>query len=141
MQKVLGAIFNWRYIVRMHKCNPVLLCRSHLLGEHNEIHKHRHIFVKGYSIEKRILDNAIEPMCMKIRHDQLAKEIDRRARVISKRSGHNSPFVQPSLDLYSKKFRNYKMDKTASILWLIFNCTLCRKRIFTLTNLIKKGTR
>jgi len=40
--------------MRMWMIDPSLLCRKHLLGEHNEIHKHRHNFEKHHSVTGRI---------------------------------------------------------------------------------------
>ena len=30
--------------------NLLCLCNKHLIGEHGEIHKHHHVFVKKYSV-------------------------------------------------------------------------------------------
>ena len=40
--------------MRMWMIKPELLCRQHLLGEHSEIHKHKHNFEKGHSIKGRL---------------------------------------------------------------------------------------
>ena len=61
--------------MRMWMVNPKILCRKHLLGEHGEIHKHRHNFVKQHSITKRIELGQIEPSSMESRHDELVKEM------------------------------------------------------------------
>jgi len=42
--------------MRMWMVEPKLLCKKHLLGEHNEIHKHRHNFVKKHSVKGRIVE-------------------------------------------------------------------------------------
>ena len=53
-----------------------LLCAKHLLGEHGEIHKHRHNFAKQHRITKRISSIVqIEPMQMEARHNELAAEL------------------------------------------------------------------
>lgn len=72
--------------------DPTLLCRNHLLGEHGEIHKHRHNFVKRHSIAGRISPIVqIVPALMKSRHDALAAEMVRRGH------NHNSPYELPDL--------------------------------------------
>ena len=79
--------------MRMWMIDPKLLCRKHLLGEHAEIHKHRHNFVKQHNITGRIYPIVqIEPENMKSRHDELAKEMIKRGY------NHNSPYEQPDLD-------------------------------------------
>ena len=40
--------------MRMWGIDAKLLCKKHLIGEHGEIHKHRHNFVKQHKITKRI---------------------------------------------------------------------------------------
>ena len=54
----------------MWMVEPKLMCVQHLVGEHGEIHKHRHNFVKGHSIAGR--KGQIEPLAMQRRHDELA---------------------------------------------------------------------
>jgi Pyrimidine dimer DNA glycosylase len=62
--------------MRMWCINPRLLCDKHLLGEHGEIHKHRHNFVKRHSIAGRVYPVAqIEPLSMADRHEVLAQEM------------------------------------------------------------------
>lgn len=65
--------------MRMWMVDPKLLCTKHLLGEHGEIHKHRHNFMKQHRITKRISPVVqIEPMQMEARHNELAAELIRR---------------------------------------------------------------
>ena len=82
--------------------DPETLCTNHLNGEHNEIHKHRHSFVKKHDMSKRMQKNQIFPSKMKERHDLLATEIDRRARIRGY-GGHNSPYEQPDVSYCYKK--------------------------------------
>ena len=77
--------------MRMWIIDPRLLCRQHLLGEHNEIHKFRPSFVKQHNMQKRIEQRQIFPHLMKQRHDELVEEMLRRGY------NHNTPYVQPSL--------------------------------------------
>lgn len=108
--------------MRMWMCNPKGMCRKHLLGEHFEIHSHRHNFVKGHSIKGRIFPIVqIEPASMKIRHDLLALEMKARGYK------HASPYKQPSLKKYSLKEINAKVDRKASLIELYHRCPECRK--------------
>ena len=58
--------------MRMWGIDPKFLCQKHLIGEHGEIHKHRHNFVKKHKITKRITPIVqIEPENMQKRHEDL----------------------------------------------------------------------
>jgi len=99
----------------------------HLLGEHGEIHKHRHNFVKGHSIVGRIEGNAVEPTAMKERHDELEAEIRRRA-IEAGRKPPSSPFEQPDLSAYPPEYRDYQIDRQDAEALLIGRCEECRRR-------------
>jgi hypothetical protein len=75
----------------MWMVEPKTLCRHHLLGEHFELHKFRHVFVKKQDVSTRIKRNQIFPKLMKQRHDELANEMIRRGY------NHNSPYEQPDV--------------------------------------------
>jgi hypothetical protein len=98
-----------------------LLCRKHLLAEHGEIHKHKHNFEKKHSMLGRI--GQIEPLKMKIRHDELAKEM------ISRGYKHNSEYVMPDISYLSKDELNSKVDLNKSIIDLINRCAQCGSAI------------
>ncbi len=100
-----------------------LLCNRHLLGEHGEIHKHRHNFVKRHKISGRIFPVVqIEPERMKIRHDELAREIIRRG------FNHHSPYVLPDLSYLKDEERYAKIDVSISIRDLTNRCDDCKLR-------------
>ena len=104
--------------------DPKLLCRKHLLGEHGEIHKHRHNFVKHHRIDKRIEPVVqIEPMSMQVRHDELSKEMVRRG------FNHQSPFEQPDISYLPKHQRFAKVDLDISKSDLMDRCPECLKNI------------
>jgi len=104
--------------------NPKLLCRNHLLGEHNEIHKHRHNFVKKHSIAKRISPVVqIEPENMKARHDALVEEM------IARGYNHNSPYEQPDLSHLKSEERFAKINLSISVGDLKARCSECSSRI------------
>jgi hypothetical protein len=105
---------------------PFILCRQHLLGEHSEIHKHKHNFQKGHSIAGRIAGNAVEPLAMQDRHDELVREMLRR------NYNHKSPYEQPDLSAYSDKERNFRVDRDASLLMLVERCGDCALRFAAL---------
>jgi len=108
----------------MWMVSPELLCRQHLLGEHSEIHKHRHVFVKGYKIDKRIEPIVqIQPSAMKQRHDELAEEMLRRGY------NHRSDYEQPDLSNYPEYQRNAVVDLQTSKTDLISRCKKCKELI------------
>ena len=105
--------------MRMWMIDPQLLCRKHLLGEHNEIHKHRHNFVNGNSIEGR--RGQIEPAKMQSRHAALAAEM------LARWYRHESPYEQPDLSRYD--LRGFVVSRKASMVDLRGRCEECAKRI------------
>lgn len=110
--------------MRMWMINPKLLCIKHLLGEHGEIHKHRHNFVKRHSIKGRIdVVVEIEPESMKKRHDVLAKEMLRRG------FNHQSPYEQPDLSYLPDYQRYAKADVAYNLNDLKARCPECRRLI------------
>lgn len=109
--------------MRMWMVEPKLLCRKHLLGEHSEIHKHRHVFEKGWSIAKRIVlpNPQIEPISMQKRHNELVKEMKARGY------NHQSPFKQPSLSKYDiKALKKVIVNKEHSLNDLHCRCEECK---------------
>ncbi len=103
--------------MRMWMIDPKFLCRKHLLGEHGEIHKFRHNFVKKHKMNGRI--GQIEPHMMEKRHEELVIEMKKRGYK------HNSPYKQPNIEYLPKML----VDKNKSIKDLIERCDECEKRI------------
>lgn len=97
----------------MWMIDPKIMCRQHLLGEHGEIHKHRHNFVKKHKVSGR--EGQIEPKSMKSRHDELALEMNRRGY------NHKSPYDQPDIS----HLPDMLVDKEKSIKILIHRCSEC----------------
>jgi hypothetical protein len=100
--------------MRMWMIDPRLMCSQHITGEHGEIHKHRHNFVKGHSIAGR--KGQIEPRAMKRRHDELAKFL----------KNHKSPYEMPDLSGYD--LRGFTVDKVKSATELWKRCPACRQK-------------
>jgi len=108
--------------MRMWMVDPKLMCRKHLLGEHNEIHKHRHNFVKGHSISGRISPVVqIEPKSMLLRHDALVDEMKCRGY------NHQSPYEMPDLSKYD--IMDIKVDISESLKELKKRCDECYDKI------------
>jgi len=109
--------------MRMWMVDPKILCKKHLLGEHGEIHKHRHNFEKKHSMNKRIEFGQIEPSSMKIRHDVLAEEMLRR------KYNHQSPYEQPDISYLPESQQTFKVDIDYSLKDLISRCPDCLSRL------------
>lgn len=110
--------------MRMWCIDPSLLCQKHLIGEHGEIHKHKHNFIKKHKITKRIAPIVqIEPENMQKRHDELVLEMLKRGYK------HNSPYEQPDLSHLIGKERYAQIDINISINDLINRCAECAKKI------------
>jgi len=100
--------------MRMWMVDPRILCRKHLLGEHGELHKHRHNFEKKHSMTGR--RGQIEPASMQARHDELAKEMERRGY------NHRSPYTQPDISYLPA---DMTVDVMESLADLCSRCSEC----------------
>jgi hypothetical protein len=99
--------------------DPRMMCRSHLLGEHNEIH-----MLVGALKLKRRLDRYFENNCLEIRsirrrHSQLAKEMQKRGY------RHDSPLLRFSAD-YLGEQQAIRVDAERSRQDLTRRCRRCR---------------
>jgi len=99
--------------MRMWMLPTSCMCMQHIVGEHGEIHKHRHNFVKGHSIAGRI--GQIEPEAMQHRHDELARAL----------KNHNSPYTLPDLSGYD--LTDFTVDLNESARDLANRCPKCRE--------------
>ena len=108
----------------MWMLRPSLLCNKHLLGEHGEIHKHRHNFAKCHSVSGRVSPLVlIEPANMQVRHDELALEMASRGM------NHQSPYSLPCLDYLPLEQRNARADLDYNRADLMARCEACKERI------------
>lgn len=109
--------------MRMWMIHPAQLCNKHLLGEHGELHKFHHNFVKQHRINGRISPVVqIEPASMQFRHDELAVEMLRRGM------NHKSPYSMPDLSYLGEK-AFVKVDPKVSLADLSNRCSKCAERI------------
>jgi hypothetical protein len=108
----------------MWMIRPIFLCKFHLLGEHGELHKHRHNFIKQYSILGRIIPIVqIELESMKIRHDELSAEM------LNRGYKHHSLYIQPNLNYLPDWQRYIKVNIEESLKVLYDRCFCCKLRI------------
>ena len=110
--------------MRMWMINPKYLCRKHLLGEHNEIHKHRPSFEKKHSIKGRLSPIVlIEPAAMQTRHDEIVEEM------LARGYNHKSPYTLPDLSYLSEEELKFKVDIEVSMQELMKRCPDCMNRM------------
>lgn len=103
--------------------DPRVMCRRHLLGEHSEIHRHRHVFERGHSITGRLSPVVqIEPAAMGERHDALADEMLRRGY------RHESPYEMPDLSHLPRWQREARVDTALSLSELMGRCDECGEK-------------
>jgi hypothetical protein len=108
----------------MWMIDPKTLCRQHLLGEHNELHRYKHIFEKHQSIAGRISPIVlIEPENMKSRHDEIVKEM------LARGYNHQSPYEQPDLSHLPNDQRYAKVDLEYNLKDLYNRCPECKNKI------------
>lgn len=107
---------------------PMELCSRHLSGEHGEIHKHRHNFVKQHRMTGRIAGNALEPLALQERHDALEAELNRRQRATG-RPVTASPFEAPDVSYLPDDERLFRIDRAASRALLRDRCPDCAARM------------
>ena len=100
------------------------LCDQHLLGEHNEIHKFKSVFLKKHSIAGRVQYPAqISPAQMEDRHLELAIEMTERG------FSHKSPYSLPDLSHLTAQEQYPIVDEEYNLIDLYDRCPNCRKRI------------
>jgi len=103
--------------MRMWNVKTEILCRQHLLGEHQEMHSFRGTIKKGTSLKGYIEKGLVEVHNIKSRHDELANEMIKRGY------NHKTPL---------EEFNCQKIgvvDSQKNILDLIERCDECKKRI------------
>jgi hypothetical protein len=111
-------------IMRMWMINPKYMCNKHLVGEHGEIHKHRWCFERKQSVKGRIFPNVqIEPSSMKMRHDDLAREM------LDRGMNHQSPYEMPDISYLPNNQRYAKVDVNMSFIDLVGRCDKCKQLI------------
>lgn len=104
-------------MTRMWCVDPVLLCRQHLLGEHNELHKLVGSINRGHSVAGYVEQGYIDTSLIASRHEELAEELIRRGY------SHESPLE------YTDQLELGSVDVCASLAALSDRCDRCAARI------------
>jgi len=102
--------------MRMWMLTPDILCRQHLLGEHNELHMLAGCIRLNKSLKGYIEKGHIAVHLARIRHEQLVQEFERRGY------NHKSPF--PDIELWEEG----EIDFERNIRDLCDRCPECAAR-------------
>lgn len=110
--------------MRMWLCDPGILCRRHLLGEHVEMHMFLGSIKKGIGMVGYIRNDLVEPALIINRHERLKNEMLIRGYC------HNSPMEVDEhfllLDLLPSDILNHKIDREKALAQLLTRCDECR---------------
>ena len=104
--------------MRMWMIDPSLMCRQHLLGEHNELHMLAGCLRLGRSILGYARRGLVDATAVAVRHRELAAEMLRRG------FQHHSP-----LDVVAPVPEEPgQVDPNRSLKELLSRCSRCRER-------------
>jgi len=106
--------------MRMWNVDPSIMCRSHLLGEHREMHTLLGSLRKGISLRGYITNGLVEVHNVIKRHDALVEEMLKRGY------NHKSPIKD---DEYSLLYEAGSVDSENSLKELNKRCPYCRENI------------
>lgn len=104
--------------MRMWNLLPELMCRQHLLGEHNELHKLHGCLKKGKNLNGYINSGLVELHRLEHRHKELVREMKRRGYE------HHSPLV-----LNKPLPKLGEVDSRRNLLELVDRCHECAKKV------------
>lgn len=110
--------------MRMWMVEPRHMCRKHLMGEHVEMHMFLGSMLKGVSMKGYCANNLMQPLDLKIRHDALVVEMERRGY------NHKSPMDGIEFRLAFQKLpfsqQSAKIDPVPAAADLFSRCSVCR---------------
>lgn len=111
--------------MRMWLCDPRILCRKHLLGEHLEQHMFLGALKKGKKINGFLKNNLFEPRALFQRHEDLKNEM------ISRGYKHNSYMCEEECGcIYNlpQEYVYWEVDKKKALEDLLSRCPECLAR-------------
>lgn len=111
--------------MRMWMIPTTILCRRHLLGEHNELHMLAGSLLRGRRLDGFLAKRLLEPSALRERHDDLAAEMTARGY---RHASPLPPFEQALLQ-YSEEIRavldHTRVDREQARRDLAARCPLC----------------
>ena len=112
-------------MMRMWAVHPKVMCKKHLMEEHNNLHKFVNMIKRDSDLTKYKVNNYLDPKAIPHRHGLLTKEMERRG------ISHVSPIS--ARDIYTK-YMNWnlvriKLDSYRDVNELYDKCFQCRRRM------------
>ena len=116
--------------MRMWMTDTDFMCRQHLLGEHNELHKWLPMLRRGIGVHGRFFPIVqIQFVGYAGRHNELAAEMIKRGY------RHNSPLINvPDFRKIYGLYATLTVDKEYSLSVLLDRCNKCRSRFVRAQN-------
>lgn len=121
---LISVVTYMRIRMRLWMVNPTIMCRQHLLGEHNETHMFAGTLRKKVSIDGYLIEGELDPRLLYPRHEELVAEMLRRGY------GHYSPLEVPDFSYLSLR-EEYYINSNESLDLLLSRCANCRERYRT----------
>ena len=110
--------------MRLWMCNPVILCRKHLVAEYNECKMFIGTLRKGISINGYIRNDLLEPLSLVQRHQALSREMYSR--------GYQTNIIiedfQVNYSHLTDEQIHHKIDRKNSLRELLKRCPECLSR-------------
>lgn len=112
--------------MRMWMCDTEILCQKHLCGMHLEMHMFIGHMKKRRKIDGFLQNNCLQPLLLKKKHDDIAKEMKKRGY------DHKTPLLENdfinAMEYLDEKQINYKINNIDSLNELISRCKFCEDR-------------
>lgn len=106
--------------MRMWMVDPKIMCRQHLLAEHNELHMFVGALNKQKKVDGFIRNNCLEISSIVSRHAELVAEMKSRGYK------HNSPLDEyPNVTYLTADQMMHIIDKETSLALLTSRCSNC----------------
>lgn len=110
--------------MRMWMIAPQLLCRKHLLGEHNELHMLAGSILRGKNLEGFVKNGLLQVQSLEERHTELVQEMLKRGYK------HASPL--PAYEIFFKNYPQHilqsRVNTCLSLQELSRRCPDCASR-------------
>lgn len=106
--------------MRMWCVEARVMCRSHLLAEHLELHMFHTAIMQGKSLTGYITGGKLDPFYIHLRHEELVEEMKRRGW-----TGHKTPLE--NFDVPEKYHIHSTLDSVECMNVLYSRCLKCRE--------------
>lgn len=112
--------------MRMWLCDPKILCRKHLLGEHVEMHMFVGTLLKKKSIIGYLYNNLFEPAMLSTRHKQLVEEMKNRGMNHQSEISFDDAFL--AYENIQPWYRTWTVERDSALKDLLSRCPSCLER-------------